>query len=224
MLGLFNDDPNPYSPPVAGESRWSPPPPPADSDRPPSQAPLVFGVLSIIFASLMGLGSLFGSCGACSMGGLDAQVEGLTSRQAGPQVDAIKAYMHQMRLAAVVGSLESLVFLAMSGFLLALGIGQVGYRRWAARHTPLWAFVALVVLGLMCLVSVFVLGPIYRNAVTSMGRQLGPGVDMLPAAAGWTSTVFAGTSIAMMVFLFAPYPVLLLAFFSRPAVRAAMTR
>jgi hypothetical protein len=78
--------------------------------------------------------------------------------------------------------------------LLILGIGQVRYRRWAARGTVIWSIVAP---GLLVAAMVWnIAGP---------ASTLAEGLALLPA-----------------IIMLLPYPILLLVFFTRPRVLASM--
>src|SRR5262245_32044085 len=87
--------------------------------------PKVFGVLSIVFGALVLLFGLFSSAaGALPMliGSLAQKAKG--DPQAGPMLEAISA---------VYGGIGAIgvIQVVMSGLLLAIGIGQLRYRRWA---------------------------------------------------------------------------------------------
>ena len=122
--------------------------------------------------------------------------------------------------------LQSPILFVMSALLLAIGIGQLRYRAWARRWSVYWGAAGLACVGLdgrdlaarssrprtascssRCRTS-------SRRAT---GRRRSP--SMGPMAG-----MFGGTFAAMSVIVYAPYPALMLLFFTRDRVRASMTR
>jgi hypothetical protein len=69
----------------------------------------------------------------------------------------------------------------------------------------------------------FLIGPAYQKLFESIAR--GSPTGALPSGlAGSMSTLFGGSSSLLAVFFYAPYPILLLIYFTREHVRAAMDR
>jgi len=182
--------------------------------RPATMVPKTFGVLSIVFSSLTLLWGLMSSFMVIIPWALDS-VEKMASTK--PAEAAILAPMK-----AVYGGMGAigLILTVMSGVLLAVGIGQLRYRRWARAATVWWAQAALLAIVGMIAISLMVIGPGYRDlfAATARGAAEGaPAPDM-----GAFASIFGGSFSVLFVFFYAPYPILLLAFFTRERVREAM--
>jgi hypothetical protein len=111
----------------------------------------------------------------------------------------------------------SAILTVMSALLIALGIGQLRQRAWAAVWSVRWGVVALGAVVVMAMVTATTFGHAIGDVAT-----LGSGVTDA-SAARTAGTMFGAVYAAMIVFFYAPYPILLIVFFSRPRVRAAMT-
>jgi hypothetical protein len=213
---------NPYAPPAAAETAWDP------ADEAPaahSAVPKVFGILSIIFGSLVLLGGLMGGCMGLFGGGMVGKIGALGGQgNASPeQQQVLEAMMSHLGTIYSALGIQGLVLAAMSGWLLALGIGQLRYRRWACRGSVYWGGAALAVLVGMLLLALVVIGPAYQAMFDDLARVSPSG----SAPAAFTSnlgTIFGGGSGVVMAVFYAPYPILLLYYFSRERVRAVMTR
>src|ERR1700738_4415411 len=97
--------------------------------------PRTFGILSIVFASLVLVGSLFGMLG---------MVVPVMASHAPPPSRPEDAQALKMVSTMYLGmGVISCILAVMSGLLLALGIGQLRYRRWAAVWSVRWGIVAL---------------------------------------------------------------------------------
>lgn len=212
---------NPYAPPAASDAQWDPALSATAPAAIPTSIPKVFGVLSIVFGGLMLLGGLLGACtGFIGQGftGLGGKLPGA----GGQEAEMMRVMMKYLGTIYAAMGVQSLVFAAMSGWLLAIGIGQLRYRSWACRWAVYWGGTALVVLVGMILVSVLWIGPAYSAMFTEIGKAAPSGA--LPAGLGSSlSGLLGGTSGAMMALFYAPYPILLLVYFTRDRVRAAMT-
>jgi len=199
--------------------------------RATSRAPKVCGVLSIIFASIVLLGGLMGTCGGfagSSLTDIDLQFDDV--RVGGeaigdPElrarvVELVKDNIGGMYLST---GIISLVFAAMSAWLLAIGIGQVGYRAWARRHTMLWGWIALAVLLGVLVFSMVVIGPWYQTFLDEI-QKYGNGFDSgMRVRFGSLGTV-AGMGVGIFtIFFFAPYPIVLLSIFKGERAKRAMT-
>ncbi len=212
------DPNNPYAPPQTSDAGG--PPPLQPSGMPvQSSVPKVFGVLSIVFASVIGLCGLGGSCSfaaagfAGSMskyGGADAKLEEMR-----PMMDAMKTVYTGF-------GCQGLILLGMSIWLLVLGIGQYRYRAWASKQSVTWGLVALIALGIMVVLSVVVIGPAYKNMFEAIAHAAPRGGEM-PKMPSGVGAMLGGSLAAMMVLFYAPYPILMIAMFSRENVRGAMT-
>ncbi|MCA9515486.1 MAG: hypothetical protein KC635_11115 [Myxococcales bacterium] len=189
----------------------------------PIRSPKVYGVLSIVFSSIMILMSLIGSCGGfagASLSGVTLKGEGVDAAGAA----AFEAVKGQLADVYTASGVTSLMFLVLSALLLAIGIGQLGYRRWARAWSVYWGVAALVGLVVNAIIWIAWIGPAYESAITTMmamsehaGRGPQVTVEGIGGLAGAGAAIF---SIA----IFAPYPILQIANFSRKVVRDVMTR
>lgn len=187
----------------------------------PSQltsVPKVLGVLSIIFASLV---LLFG-LGAASVGVVPLVIGSLGKdlAQGSGESDAILAALSSIYGGiGVIGCIQ----VVMSGWLLAVGIGQLRYKRWARRGSLLWSGAALVGVLALIGVSVWMIGPGYERLLGSaaMGSPARQAAGARPDL-GALGHLFGSAWAGMFVFFYAPWPILLLAFFTRERVREAM--
>jgi hypothetical protein len=180
-------------------------------DMGPSRAPRIFGILSIVFASLVLLGGLFGLLGLI--------VPVMVAHAPPPRSPEDARAMEFISRMYLGMGLISAILSVMSALLLALGIGQMRYRKWAATWSVRWG-----VAGVGCVVVMAIL------CATTFGRSLADVVQLggdaqavAPVAARQVGTAFGAIYAAMIVFFYAPYPILLMVFFSRPRVRAVMT-
>jgi hypothetical protein len=172
-----------------------------------SGVPRTFGILSIIFAGIVLLFSLFG---------VISLLVPLLIAHAPPPARAedaanIAAISHAYTAMGGVSALLSV----MSAALIALGIGQLRYRAWAAVWSVRWAVVALGV--------VIVMADLMATTFTRSIFELASRGSPSPPAMHQLGNVLGLVYAAMTVFFYAPYPIVLLIFFSRPRVRAAMT-
>jgi hypothetical protein len=166
----------------------------------PVKAPRILGILSIIFSSLVIVFTLFGLVAGNSM-------MGFTDRRMTADMDR---YMETIR---TPNTIQGIVFLLMAAALLWIGIGQLKYRRWAARASVIWG-----ALGLLCVVAMIVnwymfTGPAMSEFMTAVARRTG-GPDI--------GAVFGPIMVFFLAACYTPYPIVLMAAFSRPRVKAAM--
>lgn len=214
------DRSNPYAPPAAAGAQWDPA---FDATAPAPVAtavPKVFGVLSIVFGSLMLLGGLIGACTGCVGQGFTGMGSKFPSAR-GQQQEMVRVMMKHMGTIYAAMGVQSLVFAVMSGWLLAIGIGQVRYRRWACRWAVYWGSTAIVVLLGMIVVSVLWIGPAYSAMFTEISRVAPSGA--MPASFGSSlSGLFGSGSGVLTTIFYGPYPILMLVYFTRDRVRNAM--
>jgi hypothetical protein len=189
-----------------------------------SAAPKVFGVLSIIFASVVLLFAAFGLLGTAATSAASSM--GSEAPASDPDKAAEVAAMMQPMVKVYSGiGYESLILFVMSAALLVIGIGQLRFRAWACRWSVYWGVAGLVCVGLMVAISLLIISPAYADLFEAMGR-LKPNADggaELGAGMSSLSAVFGGTFAVLCVILYAPYPALMLMFFTRERVRASMT-
>jgi hypothetical protein len=193
------DQPMSSSPGPAFPPAYSPPYPP----RPPT-APQTLGTLSIVFGAVVAGFSLFGLLG------VSQSLATMTNPKA--NADIIREYLDAIRTPTMI---QSFVFVAMSSWLLVLGVGQRRYRQWAARQSVLWAAIALVVLVGVVLMNVFVLGPAGQRMMEATMRQ-----SHLPQALGAMTRWLGILGIAFYV----PWPIILLVTFRQPKIISAMSQ
>jgi hypothetical protein len=215
------DPPSPYQPPAADLSQpYAPPPNLPPHER--SGAPKVFGVLSIIFSSLVLLGSAFGllagvATSAASMGASSGDPDKAADVAAtiglmGPMTNVYKGI-----------ALQCLLLFVMSVLLLVIGIGQVRYRAWARRWSVTWGVAGLVSVAAMVAISMLIISPAYGAFFDSLSRLKPQPGEAIPPSMGAMSSLFGGTFAVLTVIFYAPYPALMLLFFTRDRVRASMT-
>jgi hypothetical protein len=212
---------SPYQPPMADLSQTGGELPIAPHER--SGAPKVFGVLSIIFASLMLFFSAMGLLATAATSSMENL--GSASSGDGEKAEQISAVMRPMAKVYRGIGLQSLILFVMSALLLAIGIGQLRFRAWAARWSVYWGVAGLVCVGLLVAISLLVISPAYGELFESAAR-LKPQTDgqpALPPSMGALTAVFGGTFALLSVIVYAPYPALMLMFFTRYRVRASMT-
>ncbi|HXU01520.1 MAG TPA: hypothetical protein VN903_11030 [Polyangia bacterium] len=210
---------SPYQPP-ASDLAQGPPELPVLQPHERSGAPKVFGVLSIIFASLILLSSAVGVLFSLAAG----MVSDLGS-QAGETADAAAAAAMMQPLAKVYQGfgLQSMILFVMSILLLVIGIGQVRYRAWACRWSVYWGAAGLVCVGLMVAISMLIVSPGYAAFLDSLSH-IKPQEGQAPMPSLGPMSAFVGGTFAVVnVIVYAPYPALMLMFFTRERVRASMT-
>jgi hypothetical protein len=212
---------SPYQPPNADLTG---PPPELTALQPHerSGAPKVFGVLSIVFASIV---LLFSSVGM--LGTLATSAASSMGKMA-PDPDKAAEVTTMMQPMAKVYQgvgLQSAILFVMSALLLAIGIGQVRYRAWAQRWSVYWGGAGLVCVGLMVAISLLIIAPAYAQFFESLSHVKPHDGGQTPVPSmGPMAGMFGGTFAAMSVIVYGPYPALMLLFFTRDRVRASMTR
>lgn len=214
---------NPYQAPVADLVQ-----PYVAPEGPPEQlarAPKVFGVLSIVFASIIMVCGLLGlMAGAAASVMQTAGAEGL---EAGGNDDMQKVKMFMGPMVEVYRgiSYQSVILTLMSIALLVIGIGQVRYRKWARGASVYWGGTALACVAAMIAISMLIITPAYSEMFEGLARMAPNQRGVASAKMGGGLMGMMGGSLAVMTVIFyAPYPLLLLYFFSRDNVRASMTR
>jgi hypothetical protein len=169
--------------------------------------PRTFGILSIVFSSLVLVGSLFGLLGL---------IVPVALKHAPPTRPEDAQAMAMLSSMYTCMGLISAILTVMSSALLALGIGQLRYRKWAAVWSPRWSIVALGALVVMAILMTTMM----RSTFGSIGEMGGANRD--PHAAQAVGSMIGVVYGAMMVLFYSPYPILMLVYFSRERVRAAM--
>lgn len=201
----------------AGPAPSLPPP----TSAAPTAVPKVFGILSIIFASLMILFSLPTSC--MSLAGPAMGTLGQIVPDDDPNAAAVQGMMESIGTAYTAMGVQGLLLLVMSSILLAVGIGQVRYRRWAAEWSVYWGIGGLVSVGLMIALMLGVVGPAYEQMFATIAET--DSTAQLPEGFGsFLGSAIGGWTALMTVIFYAPYPLLMVIFFKRPNVQAAMNQ
>ena len=127
---------NPYAPPAGDDEVPSPVPEQVDRR---SAVPLVFGILSITFSSVLLVMMLFGTCSAVIGTITNARRDSKRAQIA----EREPPHASSPASVAVTGVYAVLIALPMPVALLVIGIGQVRYRRWALRATRVWSLCAI---------------------------------------------------------------------------------
>ena len=215
---------NPYQAPVADlvQPYVAPPGPPEQLAR----APKVFGVLSIVFASIVMLVGLLGLLAGAAASVMGSAGE-LTAGAEGGNDDLQKAKLFMGPMVDVYRgiSYQSIILTLMSIVLLVIGIGQVRYRKWARSWSVYWGGAALACVAAMIAISMLIITPAYSEMFAGLARMAPNQRGVASASMGNGFMGMMGGSLAVFTVIFyAPYPLLLLFFFSRDNVRAAMTR
>jgi len=213
------DPPSPYQSPTADLSQPVAP----LQELPPHQrsgAPKVFGVLSLIFSSVVLLGSALGLLGTLASSALAGAGNMVPDADKAAELNAMLAPM--ARVYQGLG-LESLILFLMSVLLLAIGIGQLRYRAWARRWSVYWAVAGLACVVLLVVISMVIVSPAYADLLDALSRIKPPNGEQMPQL-GALSGMVGGVFAVIAIILYTPYPALMLLFFTREHVRASMTR
>jgi cytochrome bd-type quinol oxidase subunit 2 len=214
------DLPSPYQSPTADLSQPVAPP----EELPPHQrsaAPKVFGVLSIIFSSVVLLGSALGLLGTVASSALEGMGNMVNDADKAAEINAMIGPM--ARVYRGLG-LESLILFLMSALLLAIGIGQLRYRAWARRWSVYWAVAALACVVLLVVISMVIVSPAYADLLDALSRIKPPNGEAPMPQMGALSGMVGGVFAVIAIIFYTPYPALMLLFFTREHVRASMTR
>ena len=172
-----------------------------------SGVPRTFGILSIVFASIVLLFSLFGVASL-----LMPLVLAHAPPPARPEDAAnLTAISHAY---TAMGGMSALLSV-MSAALIAVGIGQLRYRAWAGVWSVRWAVVALGVVVIMA----DLMATTFTRSIFELASRGSPSPQAMHQVGSVLGIVYA----TMTVFFYAPYPIVLLIFFSRRRVRAALT-
>jgi hypothetical protein len=168
------------------------PPPPA----PPSGAPHVFGILSIIFGGLLIASSLWGLVSAISTAALGPVLASFFPTSPMP-AEVLQTWA--LCTAATAG-----LMLLMSIALLIAGVGLVKQRPWGRSWSVVWSWIAFPVLVVRLVIWHLGVEPATASAVASI----------VPAGAALHGRHFLGFEDVWCVCL-AVYPILLLAMLPR---------
>lgn len=127
------------------------------------------------------------------------------------------------RLPLFIG--EALTYSSLSLALIAIGLGQFQYRRWARRATLFWSTVALFTVGAQIAAYVLFGRDLALHLLGELQAAIPegapPGVQAIKAlAAGFTGPVVNGLRLVLDL----PYPLIMLWWFRRPAARQALIR
>jgi hypothetical protein len=183
-----------------------------------SSAPKTFGVLSIVFSSIVLLYSL-PTTFMLIVPFVASKAEGLIPKGNAPL--QAEAMISSIKMVYGGIGLIGLLLAIMSGLLLTVGIGQLRYRRWAQKFSVYWGWAALASIAGLVVLSVCVIGPGYSHLFDATGAA--QGAQAMPLG-GMLGKMFGGIYAVMFVMFYAPYPILLIACFTRDRVRSAMIR
>ena len=115
---------------------------------------------------------------------------------------------------------QGLILTIMSGLLLAIGIGQLRYRRWAASWSVYWCWAAFASIAAMVAISFLWIGPAYQDLLAAMTKNAPTG--SMPGMSSSMGSIFGGTTGFLTVLFYAPYPIIMLVYFGKERVRSAM--
>jgi hypothetical protein len=186
---------------------------------PRSSAPRVFGVLSIVFGSVVFLMSLGSGCmNAVGKGQLGSMAAFGSARPA--QVTAaFERFTSAIRVPTLA---SSVVYILMSAVLIVIGIGQLRYARWARVSSVLWGGVALAALAAITAMNFLVVRPAMVAYFEEVQRLSAGGIDRM--ALSWTSSLASNpVMLILSIIFYAPYPLLMLFVFASRRVRDAMS-
>lgn len=130
-----------------------------------------------------------------------------------PRTDAsaMQEYLQAIRIPSLI---NSLLFIAMSVWLILLGVGQRRYRAWAARQSVIWGILGLAVVVSMIVVYFTITGPAAQRMMDQMTLYSGAHNPM--------RGVMSWAGLFGMVF-YLPWPIILIVTFRKPAVVSAMS-
>jgi hypothetical protein len=190
------DQPMTSGPGPAVPYAYSPPYPPS--------SPQTLGTLSIVFGAIVGVFSLLNLLGIGR--GLAMMTNARTN------ADAVRNYLDAIQTSSMI---QSLAFVAMSTWLVMLGVGQRRYRRWAARQSVLWAAAGFAVLAGVVIMNIVVLGPASQRFMDETLRHshLPQGFGAIMRWAGLFGIAF-----------YLPWPIILLVTFRQPKIISAMSQ
>jgi hypothetical protein len=191
----------------------------AQPEAPRPGGPRALGVLSIIFASITLLFTLVSGCMAiATQRGVDTDSWMFKNTQ-NPEARAelMKRFHERVRPVTVT---QTTVYIIMSVGLLLIGIGQLRYRSWARKLSVYWGALALLSLGVNVALSVLIVGPANQELFSELQRiSKGMEAAVNSIAASWASSPWM---LASTVVMYAPYPILLIIYFSRAGARRSM--
>lgn len=169
----------------------------------PHPAPKVLGILSIVFGGIVLLMTLVG---------LTLSGAGAFEQLPGVDMGAAKTYMDALEPWATILMMS---MIAMSGALVAIGIGQLKYQRWARTAAIGWSILGLVIVVGLVLHHYLLTVPALEVFLSSFGGDN----EVTSMMKGMT-----GASGILSVIMYAPYPIILLVIMRKPAVLEAMNR
>jgi hypothetical protein len=186
-------DPNPYRSPAAA----TPGPATAAAGRPASL--VVFGILNIVFGIL----GLCGTAGSAAMFFVEMPRDPLVPNPALELMESDATYRIIMQVMIALGAVAAVV-------LLAAGVGLLRSKSWGRTLSMAYGWYAIVgaIVG-MLVHWLYLVQPL----VAKMDPAFGPAEA---ATVGVAVSGFLGGCLGMI------YPVILLVFMSRPALRAAL--
>jgi hypothetical protein len=190
---------NPHPPPMGYGQGYGQVPP-----RPPG-APKTFGVLSIVFGSLVVVSSLFGLASSGKPMFMPPNMHGS---------DMLRAFKEFHDATRWVTLIQALMMGGMSIALIIIGTGQLKYRRWAAGASVKWAIAGFVVLAIQFVLNIAIVSPATTKLMEAMA-------DNMPIGTGGFSGMMKVSMFAGLA-LYAVYPILLIVNFRKPDVVAAM--
>jgi len=190
-----------------------------------SRAPKAFGVLSLIFASLMLLVNLPVSCGSLAGAGMSEAMLGMEfdlDKDDAPaaQVHEAAEALHDVYLGL---GLIGLMLVGMSGWLIGVGVGQLKYRPWGRAQSVWWGGIGVGAVAAMVVIWFALIGPGYADFFGILADR-SPELYKADGVAGpMVGRAFAWVGSILNVIVFLPYPLLLLILFRSDRLRRAMS-
>jgi len=194
---------------------------PQPEAQPRPGAPKVLGVLSIIFGSTLLLFSMVGGCISLAgkQGGQSAtwMVKGLPNPEA--RAAAYQRFYDAAHPATVA---QTMIFTLMSAGLLIIGIGQLHYKSWARSLSIYWGVLALLTLVASVLLSLLVVRPANQALFAELSSI--SSASSMDSALNSMLGSFASSPVMVLgsVVFYAPFPIILMIYFSRAGIREAM--
>lgn len=194
----------------------------ADISRP--AAPKVFGVMSIIFGSLTLMMTLFSAC-MMMAGKSDAVSKMMTAKAktAEQREQIVAAYDSYQQAIRGVSTSQSAIFIVMSAGLIAIGIGQLRYRRWGRKWTLIWSAVGLVVLLFNIVQWMTIVGPAAEAFFGTLGKVSASGSIDARINRMMSGLMSSPWMAVVSALFYAPYPIIQMIWFAGGKAKTSMT-
>ncbi|HEY7956866.1 MAG TPA: hypothetical protein VII38_16290 [Polyangia bacterium] len=189
-----------------------------EGDRPARRAPVVLGVLALVFGGLVAAWHAFSLFTQSYLTGSPAaSVLRLGHLQPNsPEAAALAEKMHHtLQVLRPYSQSMSSGMLLLSLALMGVGWGLYRRQKWARPATILWAVAALAFIPVQLYVQIVIVQPAMQVVMAQVFAHLKDGANLMAVTAGAQK----GVTIAVQLLLFAPFPIALLALIGRPSAR-----